>query len=128
LVDVGRLLLILGISIALVGLILLLWPNLPLGRLPGDLRFRFGGGTVFVPIATSILLSLLLTLLLNLFLRRGPAAKGPPCRSLHQTGSRCRRTTPNHSSRRQPARPGPARDRAPFFIPNFSTLLRPLIE
>lgn len=68
--DVGRLLLLLGALIALAGLVLILWPNLPLGRLPGDFRFRVGGGTVFLPLATSILLSLLLTLLLNLFFRR----------------------------------------------------------
>ena len=68
--DVGKLLLILGCLIALVGLIFVLWPGLPLGRLPGDLRFRVGGGTVFVPLATSILLSILLTLLLNFLFRR----------------------------------------------------------
>jgi hypothetical protein len=68
--GVGRLLLILGALLALLGLVLILWPTLPLGRLPGDFRFRVGGGTVFVPLATSILLSVLLTLLLNLFLRR----------------------------------------------------------
>ncbi len=68
--DVGRLLLLLGALIALAGLVLILWPNLPLGRLRGDFRFRVGGGTVFLPLATSILLSLLLTLLLNLLFRR----------------------------------------------------------
>ncbi|MBA2564377.1 MAG: DUF2905 domain-containing protein [Gemmatimonadetes bacterium] len=68
--GIGRLLLVLGVAIALMGLALVLWPALPLGRLPGDLRFRVGGGTVFIPLATSILLSVLLTLLLNFFLRR----------------------------------------------------------
>ena len=68
--GLGRLLLVVGVVIALLGLIFVLWPGLPLGRLPGDLRFRLGGATVFIPLATSILLSVLLTLLLNLFLRR----------------------------------------------------------
>jgi hypothetical protein len=68
--DVGKLLLVLGGLLALVGLIFVLWPNLPLGRLPGDLRFRVGGGTVFIPLVTSIILSVVLTLLLNLFFRR----------------------------------------------------------
>lgn len=68
--NLGRLLLVVGGAVALVGLVIWLWPGLPLGRLPGDFRFRFGGGTVFVPLATSLLLSLLLTLLLNLFFRR----------------------------------------------------------
>jgi Protein of unknown function (DUF2905) len=68
--GVGRLLLVVGAAIALLGLLFMLWPGLPLGRLPGDLRFRFGGATVFIPLATSILLSIILTLLLNVFLRR----------------------------------------------------------
>jgi hypothetical protein len=68
--GLGRLLLVVGGLIALAGLVLVLWPDLPLGRLPGDLRFRIGGATVFIPLATSILVSLLLTLLLNLFFRR----------------------------------------------------------
>jgi hypothetical protein len=37
--------------------------------LPGDLTFRRGGFTLYVPIATSILLSLLLTVLLNVLFR-----------------------------------------------------------
>lgn len=68
--GLGRLLLVAGILLAVAGLLLVIWPNLPLGRLPGDLRFRVGGGTVFVPLATSILLSVFLTLLLNLLFRR----------------------------------------------------------
>ena len=68
--GLGRLLLVAGIVLALAGLVLVIWPNLPLGRLPGDLRFRVGGGTVFVPLATSILVSVILTLLLNLLFRR----------------------------------------------------------
>jgi hypothetical protein len=68
--GLGRLLLVAGVLVALAGLVLVIWPNLPLGRLPGDLRFRVGGGTVFIPIATSIVLSILLTVLLNLLFRR----------------------------------------------------------
>jgi len=43
--------------------------DLPLGRLPGDIRFQRGNFSCFVPIASSIILSLLLTLLLNLIIR-----------------------------------------------------------
>ena len=74
LAGVGRLLVVAGLVLAGIGLLLLLAPRLPglgwLGRLPGDLVFRRDGVTVFVPIATSILLSLLLTLAINLFVRR----------------------------------------------------------
>jgi hypothetical protein len=43
--------------------------GLPLGRLPGDLRFERGPVAVFLPCGTSILISLVLTLLLNLAAR-----------------------------------------------------------
>ena len=65
--DTGRILLILGVVLAVVGGALMLFGRF---HLPGDFTFRSGNVTVFVPIATSILLSVLLTLALNLFLRR----------------------------------------------------------
>lgn len=66
----GRLLIFVGIGIALLGGLLLLGGRIPgIGRLPGDFVFRRGGLTVCFPLATSILLSLLLTLILWLFRR-----------------------------------------------------------
>jgi hypothetical protein len=66
--DLGRMLLILGGVLALVGLILTLAGNVPfLGRLPGDLSFEWGNVKVFMPLATMILISVVLTVLLNLF-------------------------------------------------------------
>jgi len=66
----GRMLLILGLGIALLGGLILLAGRVPwLGRLPGDIRIERDGFSCFFPLATSIVLSLLLTLLLNLFLR-----------------------------------------------------------
>ena len=60
----------LGGLIALVGLALLVLGRvLPLGRLPGDITFRRGNASCYVPIVTSILLSLLLTIVLNLLIR-----------------------------------------------------------
>lgn len=43
--------------------------NLPLGRLPGDIRIQGENFTFYFPLATSILLSILLTLVLNLLAR-----------------------------------------------------------
>ncbi len=69
--TLGKALLVAGAVLCLAGLVILLLPRaFPLGRLPGDLVFRGRGVTVFVPLATSLLLSVLLTLLLNLFFRR----------------------------------------------------------
>jgi len=69
--NVGRLLVITGILFIAVGGVLLLagkagW----LGRLPGDIRIERDGFSIFIPVATSILLSLVLTLLFNLLWRR----------------------------------------------------------
>jgi hypothetical protein len=44
--------------------------GLGLGRLPGDLHWRRGNTSVYVPLASGLLLSLVATLLLNLFIRR----------------------------------------------------------
>lgn len=71
--NLGRLLLILGGIIALLGLLLILGSSVPflrpLGRLPGDIRFTVGNVTCFFPIVTSILLSIIVTIVLNILLR-----------------------------------------------------------
>jgi len=60
----ARFLIVLGLAILVVGL---LWPylsKLGLGRLPGDIVIERENGTVYVPLATCLLLSLLLSLVL----------------------------------------------------------------
>lgn len=67
--SLGRLLLLLAVVIAIIGLVLILIGNIPfLGRLPGDIVIRRGGGTFFFPIVTSIVLSVVLTIVINLVL------------------------------------------------------------
>ena len=67
----GRLLIIIGLAIAFIGLLLLLaaryfpW----LGNLPGDLRFENGNTKIYIPLATMILVSILATILLNVLIR-----------------------------------------------------------
>jgi DUF2905 family protein len=39
-------------------------------HLPGDLAFRTGNTTIYIPIATSIILSIVATIALNLALRQ----------------------------------------------------------
>ena len=67
----GRLLLLVGGSIALFGGLLLIGARLfPwLGRLPGDIQLQRGNLSCFFPIATSIILSIVLTVVLNLIIR-----------------------------------------------------------
>jgi len=69
-VTLGRVLMIAGPALFVVGLLLSLAPRVPwLGRLPGDVVYRRGNFTFYFPLVTSILLSVLLTLLLSLFRR-----------------------------------------------------------
>jgi hypothetical protein len=67
--GMGKLLLILGGAIVLLGLVFLGGERLGLGRLPGDLHFSRRGFQVWIPITSALLLSLVLTVLLNLFRR-----------------------------------------------------------
>jgi hypothetical protein len=69
--QIGRMLLVSGLVIAGLGALLLVSGRLPfLGRLPGDITITRENVTIYIPIATSIVLSLLLTLVLSLFFRR----------------------------------------------------------
>ena len=65
--DAGRILILLGVLLVVIGGGLMLFGRF---HLPGDLVFKSGGATLYVPIATSIILSILLTLVLNLVLRQ----------------------------------------------------------
>jgi hypothetical protein len=64
--DLGKLLVLLGGIVVIVGLALMLLgrTNLPIGRLPGDIIYRGKHTTFYFPLATSILLSVVLSILL----------------------------------------------------------------
>lgn len=69
--DLGRLLVVFGVVIALVGVALMLAGRVPwLGRLPGDIHIERGNWSFYFPLATSLLISIVLTLLLWLLGRR----------------------------------------------------------
>lgn len=63
----ARTLIVVGLVIAGLGVLAML--GIPLGRLPGDFVYRRGNTTVYVPIATCVLLSVALTFLMMLFRR-----------------------------------------------------------
>jgi hypothetical protein len=64
--DFGRVLIALGLGLALVGALLIVLgrTNLPLGRLPGDILYRGKNTTFYFPLATSVLVSVVLSILL----------------------------------------------------------------
>ena len=66
--DVGKLIVIVGVIVTLVGL--LMWSGFApkwLGRLPGDIRIERVHSSFYFPIVTCIILSIVLSLLFSLF-------------------------------------------------------------
>jgi hypothetical protein len=71
--NLGRILLLIGIGIAVLGGVLLLAGRLPflqrLGSLPGDIRIEGSGFTCLIPIVSSILISIVATIVINIIIR-----------------------------------------------------------
>ncbi len=69
--GIGRMLIIMGLLIAGLGLLFTLGGKIPgFGRLPGDIVIQRKGFTFYFPVVTCIVVSVLLSFLLNIFFRR----------------------------------------------------------
>jgi hypothetical protein len=68
--ELGRILLVIGLVLVVVGGLAALGVRLPFGRLPGDIAIEGERGGIYIPIVTMIVISVVLTVLLNLFIRR----------------------------------------------------------
>ncbi len=68
--EIGRVILIIGLVLVVIGGLSALGIRLPFGRLPGDIAIEGEHGGIYVPIVTMLILSVVLTILANLFLRR----------------------------------------------------------
>ena len=68
--EIGRIILVIGLVLVIVGGLAALGVRLPFGRLPGDIAIEGERGGIYIPIATMLVISLALTVLLNIFLRR----------------------------------------------------------
>ena len=69
--PIGRLLIVAGVALAVIGVVLVLGPRIPLlGQLPGDFHIETDSVRVFIPLGTMLLLSLILTIVLNVLNRR----------------------------------------------------------
>jgi hypothetical protein len=68
--ELGKLLVILGVIIVLIGFAL--WTGIGVGwfgRLPGNIRIERGHSTFYFPIVTCIIISVMLSLIFSLFRR-----------------------------------------------------------
>ncbi len=76
LTGLGKLLLLMGLSVAAIGLVFLVLGKSPwagsgwLGRLPGDILVKRENFTFYFPLATSIVISVIGSLFLYLFMKR----------------------------------------------------------
>jgi hypothetical protein len=74
LLNLAKILIIIGISIALIGAILFIFAKIPFlskipGKLPGDIVIQRKNFTFYFPLATSIIISLVLSLVLTIIFR-----------------------------------------------------------
>lgn len=69
--SLGKGLIVVGIAIAILGVLLLLGDRLPfkIGRLPGDIVWKRGNATFYFPLATLLLLNLAIWIVMRLFNR-----------------------------------------------------------
>lgn len=67
--STGSLLILLGIALAIVGLLVSVGGFGWFGRLPGDIRIERETTRIYIPLASMILISIVLNLILYLFRR-----------------------------------------------------------
>jgi len=61
----GKILILSGVAILLIGLIITFWDKIPfIGKLPGDIIWKGKNFTFYFPIVTSLLISLIISLIL----------------------------------------------------------------
>ncbi|MCM8770515.1 MAG: DUF2905 domain-containing protein [Candidatus Omnitrophica bacterium] len=69
--DLGKILILCGIVMIVVGIVFAFMHKVPyLGRLPGDIYIQKKNFTFYFPLATSIVISIILSLIFWLFFRK----------------------------------------------------------
>lgn len=68
--ELGRLVLVIGLVLAVIGGLAAIGVRIPFGRLPGDISITGEHGGVYIPLGTMLVVSIVLTLLANFLLRR----------------------------------------------------------
>jgi hypothetical protein len=66
--SVGKMLIIIGIVLIVMGVAFTYGPKIPwLGKLPGDISIKKDNFSFYFPITTSIIISIILTILFSIF-------------------------------------------------------------
>jgi len=67
--ELGRIVLVIGVVLVLVGGLAMVGVKIPIGRLPGDIAIEGEHGALYIPLGTMVVVSLLLTLIVWLLRR-----------------------------------------------------------
>ena len=67
--DIGKLLLVVGLALAVIGAVFVVGARFGLGRLPGDISVSSGNFSFLFPVVTCIVVSIVLTIVINVILR-----------------------------------------------------------
>ena len=67
----GRILIVVGLVIAAVGLVMVFGSRIPiLGHLPGDITIKGDNATIYIPLGTMLVVSVVASVVLSLLARR----------------------------------------------------------
>jgi Protein of unknown function (DUF2905) len=67
--DAGKVLLIAGLVLAVIGAVFVVGSRFGLGHAPGDISVTSGNVSFFFPVVTCIVVSIVLTIVINVILR-----------------------------------------------------------
>ena len=67
--DAGKVLLVVGLALAVIGAVFVVGSRLGFGHVPGDISVSGGNVSFFFPVVTCIVVSIVLTIVINVILR-----------------------------------------------------------
>ena len=67
--GLGRILILTGIALIILGLLFIVFHKLPIGKFPGDIIIKKGDFTFYFPLGLSIIASIILTIIFYLISR-----------------------------------------------------------
>jgi hypothetical protein len=68
--EIGRIVLVIGVVLVVIGGLAVMGVKLPFGHLPGDIAIEGEHGAIYIPLGTMLVISLILSVVLTFFARR----------------------------------------------------------